>query len=270
VQHIVKPVVRLIQQGHLMAPTVIPKKVEIIKEEELPPDVGATGVTGGVVGGIPGGSEGGVLGGIIGSAGSAPPPPPKAATQRIRVGGNVQSAKIINEVQPTYPEIAKTAHIQGTVVLHAIIGKDGTVRELQFISGPPLLMRSAMDAVRQWRYQPTLLNGADQHDQHDDAVGVEHSTQAPRRAIVLTIQRRRATTELRKSEQRQRVRQRGCGVRAIVAHPAFVPLQDKARVKSYADGDEKSEADLTPHHEPRARVVVSLNSDHSPASRPWK
>jgi protein TonB len=159
VQHIVKPVVRLIQQGKLMAPTVIPKKVEIIKEEELPPDVGATGVTGGVVGGIPGGSEGGVLGAIIGSAGGAPPPPPKAATQRIRVGGNVQAAKIINQVTPVYPEIAKTAHIQGTVVLHAIIGKDGTVTQLQFISGPPLLMRSAMDAVREWRYQPTLLNG---------------------------------------------------------------------------------------------------------------
>jgi protein TonB len=158
VQHIVKPVVRLIQHGQLMAPTVIPKNVQIIKEEELPPDVGATGV--GVVGGVPGGSEGGVLGGIIGSTGGGPPPPPpKAATKRIRVGGNVQSAKIINQVQPTYPEIAKTAHISGTVVLHAIIDKDGSVRELQFVSGPPLLMRNAMDAVRQWRYQPTLLNG---------------------------------------------------------------------------------------------------------------
>ena len=71
----------------------------------------------------------------------------------------MQAAKIINQVTPVYPEIAKTAHIQGTVVLHAIIGKDGTVTQLQFISGPPLLMRSAMDAVREWRYQPTLLNG---------------------------------------------------------------------------------------------------------------
>jgi protein TonB len=159
VTRIVKPVVHLIQSGKLMAPTAIPKKVEIIKEEEAP-DVGATGVTGGVVGGIPGGAEGGVLGGIFGSTGGAPPPPPpKAAAQRIRVGGNVQEAKIISKPLPVYPEIAKTAHIQGTVLLHAIIGKDGRVAQLQFISGPPLLMRSAMDAVREWRYQPTLLNG---------------------------------------------------------------------------------------------------------------
>jgi protein TonB len=159
VTRIVKPVVHLIQSGKLMAPTAIPKHVEIIKEEEAP-DVGATGVTGGVVGGIPGGAEGGVLGGIIGSTGGAPPPPPpKAAAQRIRVGGNVQEAKIISKPLPIYPEIAKTAHIQGTVLLHAIIGKDGRVAQLLFISGPPLLMRSAMDAVREWRYQPTLLNG---------------------------------------------------------------------------------------------------------------
>jgi protein TonB len=62
-------------------------------------------------------------------------------------------------VNPQYPAIAKTAHISGTILLHAIIGKDGTVQNLQYISGPPLLMQSAMDAVKQWRYKPTLLNG---------------------------------------------------------------------------------------------------------------
>lgn len=160
VTKIVKPVVRLIQQGRMMAPTVIPKKVEIIKEEELPPDVANAGVVGGVPGGVPGGQAGGVLGGIIGGApGSNMPPPPKEAPKRVRVGGNVQAAKMVRQVQPVYPQIAKTAHIQGTVVLHAVIAKDGTVQELQYISGPPLLMRAAMDAVRQWRYQPTLLNG---------------------------------------------------------------------------------------------------------------
>ncbi|MGH9684951.1 MAG: energy transducer TonB [Candidatus Acidiferrales bacterium] len=154
---IVKPVVHLIQQNKLMAPTVIPKKVNIIKEEETPPDVG---VQGGVVGGVPGGSAGGVLGGIIGGApGSNLPPPPKAALQRIHVGGNVQSAKLLRQVIPTYPPIAKTAHISGTVILHAVIAKNGTIQELTYVSGPPLLMRNAMEAVRQWRYQPTLLNG---------------------------------------------------------------------------------------------------------------
>ncbi len=159
VTKIVKPVTRLIQQGRMMAPTVIPKKVEIIKEEELPPDVGNVGVVGGVPGGVPGGQAGGVLGGIIGGVGSSAPPPPKEAPKRVRVGGNVQQAKMIRMVQPVYPQIAKTAHIQGTVILHAIIAKDGTVQELQYVSGPPLLMRAAMDAVKQWRYQPTLLNG---------------------------------------------------------------------------------------------------------------
>jgi periplasmic protein TonB len=157
VQKIVKPVARLIQSGKMMAPTVIPKKVEMIKEAEMPPDVGG-GVVGGVAGGIAGGSAGGVLGGIIGGTGGMPPPP-KAAPQRIRVGGNVQQAAIVHQVQPVYPQIAKTAHIQGTVILHAIIAKGGTVEELQYVSGPPLLMRAAMDAVKQWRYKPTLLNG---------------------------------------------------------------------------------------------------------------
>lgn len=159
VQRIVKPVARLIQAGKMMAPTVIPKKVEMIKEEEMPPDVGAVGVVGGVPGGIAGGSAGGVLGGIIGGSGGGMPPPPKPTQQRVRVGGNVQQAKMIRQIQPVYPQIAKTAHVQGTVILHAIIAKDGTVQELQYISGPALLMRSAMDAVRQWKYQPTLLNG---------------------------------------------------------------------------------------------------------------
>jgi len=159
VQRIVKPVARLIQAGKMMAPTVIPKKVEMIKEGEMPPDVGAVGVVGGVPGGIAGGSAGGVLGGIIGGSGGGMPPPPKPTQQRVRVGGNVQQAKMIRQIQPVYPQIAKTAHVQGTVILHAIIAKDGTVQELQYISGPALLMRSAMDAVRQWKYQPTLLNG---------------------------------------------------------------------------------------------------------------
>lgn len=60
---------------------------------------------------------------------------------------------------PIYPQLAKQAHIEGTVVLHAIIAKDGTISNLQFISGHPLLMKAAIDAVRQWQYKPTLLNG---------------------------------------------------------------------------------------------------------------
>lgn len=159
VQRIVKPVVRLIHNGQMMAPTVIPKKVSMIKEEELPPDVGNVGVVGGVQGGIAGGSANGVLGGIIGGVGNMPPPPKTAGPSRIRVGGNVQQASLIRQVQPSYPPLAKAAHVSGTVVLHAIIAKDGTIEHLEFQSGPAMLMTAAMDAVRQWRYKPTMLNG---------------------------------------------------------------------------------------------------------------
>lgn len=153
---IIKPVAHLIQQGKLVSPTVIPKKVNIIKEAEEPPDV--VGAVGGVPGGVDGGSAGGVLGGILGGAGSGPPPPPRPKAP-LRIGGNVMQASLVHQVTPIYPQIAKTAHISGTVILHAIIGTDGTVQDLQYISGPPLLMRSAMDAVHQWRYKPTMLNG---------------------------------------------------------------------------------------------------------------
>ena len=155
---VVKPVVRLIQAGKLMAPRAIPKEVNIFKEQEMPPDVSFVGVQGGVPGGVPGGQAGGVLGGILGGVGSNVPPPPKEALKRIRVGGQVQTAKLINKVQPIYPALAKQARIQGTVRLQAVIAKDGSVVELQVLSGHPLLQQAALDAVRQWRYQPTLLN----------------------------------------------------------------------------------------------------------------
>jgi protein TonB len=154
----VKPVARIMQAGKMMAPTVIPKQVNLIKEEELPPDPGMVGVMGGVPGGIPGGQAGGVLGGIIGGIGNLPPPP-KETPKRIVVGGNVQQARLINQARPIYPPLAKQARISGTVRLQAVIAKDGTIQELQVMSGHPLLVQSALDAVRQWRYHPTLLNG---------------------------------------------------------------------------------------------------------------
>ena len=156
---IVKPVARLMQAGKLVAPRAIPKDINIIKEEELPPDMGMVGVTGGVPGGVPGGQAGGVLGGIIGGIVGSAPPPPKEGPKRIRVGGQVQSARVINQPRPNYPPLAKQARIQGVVRLQAVIAKDGTIQELQVLSGHPLLQMAALDAVRQWRYQPTLLNG---------------------------------------------------------------------------------------------------------------
>jgi len=79
--------------------------------------------------------------------------------QRIRVGGNVQQTKLVSQPRPTYPLEAKQARIQGVVQLSAIIGKDGAIQHLEVIAGHPLLVQAALDAVRQWVYQPTLLNG---------------------------------------------------------------------------------------------------------------
>jgi TonB family protein len=93
---------------------------------------------------------------------AVPPPPPAdpaASThaQRIRVG-SVQSARLIRKIEPIYPEEARSAHIQGTVRFDAVIAQDGTVAHLTVVSGHPLLVPAALDAVRQWVYQPTLLN----------------------------------------------------------------------------------------------------------------
>jgi periplasmic protein TonB len=163
---VVKVIPRQFDAGRLMAPKAVPKEVAMIKEEELPPP-SSGGVVGGVPGGVPGGTAGGVIGGIIGSVPTAappPPPPPPAAPkpvtpQRIRVGGNVQQAKLIRQPKPVYPPLAKQARISGVVKLNAIIGKDGTIQNLTVASGHPLLVPAAMEAVKQWVYQPTLLNG---------------------------------------------------------------------------------------------------------------
>jgi protein TonB len=152
---VVKPVARLLTQGKLMAPRAIPKDVAVFKEAELPPEPPAGS---GVIGGLGGGDILGGLGG--GSSASAPPPPPPKATQtRIKLGGQVQAAKIVAQPQPLYPALARQARIQGNVVLHAIIDKDGRVGQLEVVSGHPLLVQAALDAVKQWRYQPTQLNG---------------------------------------------------------------------------------------------------------------
>ncbi len=158
-----KVVVKKVSVEDIMrAPTVIPKTITRFKDEPEPPPQAAAGVVGGVPGGVPGGSAGGVIGGIIYGLGSAPPPPPppKAATpKRIHVGGQVEQARWIFHPNPEYPPLAKMARIQGVVRLEAIIDKDGTIKDLKAVSGHPMLIKSAMEAVSRWRYQPTLLNG---------------------------------------------------------------------------------------------------------------
>jgi protein TonB len=154
---IVKQVQTNIIDNQLRTPTKIPEKVQMIKEDEAPPPVTAAGVVGGVPGGIPGGQMGGVIGGIINST---PVAVPKVATpQRVRVSQGVTQGLLLRRIQPTYPPLARQARIQGSVLLQAEISKDGTIENLHLISGHPMLAPAAIEAVKQWRYKPYVLNG---------------------------------------------------------------------------------------------------------------
>jgi protein TonB len=84
---------------------------------------------------------------------------PKPTVERIKVGGAVQAAKIRKQVLPIYPPLAHKARISGTVVLEGIINREGQIEQLRALSGHPLLVQAALDAVRQWLYEPTRLNG---------------------------------------------------------------------------------------------------------------
>jgi len=154
---VVKQIQSNIEDGQLRTPTKIPKKVEMIKEDEAPPPVMSAGVVGGVPGGVPGGQLGGVIGGIISSA---PVAVPKVATpQRVRVSQGVTQGLRTRYIQPTYPPLARQARIQGTVVLQAEISKSGDIQNLRLISGHPMLAPAAIEAVKQWKYKPYYLNG---------------------------------------------------------------------------------------------------------------
>jgi TonB family protein len=129
------------------------------------PVSGVSNIVGGIPGGVSGGKSGGVPGEVVGNLRSnvgpvAPPPPPKPVKRDlIRVGGNVQESKLIRRVEPVYPELAKRARVQEKVVLRITVDKEGNVSDASVISGHPLLNDAAINAVRQWKYSPTLLNG---------------------------------------------------------------------------------------------------------------
>jgi protein TonB len=92
-------------------------------------------------------------------AGIPAPVPAKVAPQKLRVSSGVAQGQLVHQVSPKYPSQARQAHIQGTVALQAVIGKDGSVQDLRVLSGPPLLVPAAMEAVKEWRYKPFYLNG---------------------------------------------------------------------------------------------------------------
>jgi protein TonB len=142
--------------------TIIPSPVRKTQETPPPPVDTTTGAVGGVPGGVVGGVPGGVLSAVLGNTDSVPvlaKTPQPTPNKRMRVASRVAAANLIHDVAPIYPPEAGRARIEGTVVLLALIGKDGTVRDVRVQSGAPLLAQAAIDAVRQWRYRPYLLNG---------------------------------------------------------------------------------------------------------------
>lgn len=144
-----------IQPSALTMPTVIPQKVIQFKDEAAP-DVAGIGVEGGV----PGGETGGVLGGILGGVSNVPAPLPAAPKKTIhRVGGDIKPPRELVRVAPTYSPIARTARVEGTVEIEAIIDEHGDVVQAHAVSGPGLLIASALEAVLKWKYEPTYLDG---------------------------------------------------------------------------------------------------------------
>ncbi len=138
-----------IQPGQLVAPVEIPDE---IAEEELS-DIGIEGgvvggVEGGVVGGVLGGVVGGVLGGVVGEV-EAP----------VRAGGEIRAPRLVRRVDPLYPEIARQARVEGVVIIEATTDVYGRVQAVRVLRSIPLLDQTAIDAVRQWVYEPMLING---------------------------------------------------------------------------------------------------------------
>jgi len=147
-------------------PTYTSKSISIptamyMTQETPPPPVGTTsGVVGGVPGGLVGGVPGGVLTEVLNGTHSVPVPAKTSPTpKRMRIASRIAEANLIHNVAPTYPSEAGRARIEGTVVLLAVIAKDGTVQDVRVESGLPVLAQAAIDAVKQWRYRPYVLNG---------------------------------------------------------------------------------------------------------------
>jgi len=151
----------VLSSGQLRTPSRIPTQVQMIHEEEAPPMLSTGGVVGGVPGGVPGGQLGGVIGGIVSQTSNIAIVPKLAPmpAKPIRVSRGVTEGLLVRKVAPEYPVIARQGRVQGQVILNAIISKTGDIENLILVSGHPLLVPAAIEAVKQWHYRPYLLNG---------------------------------------------------------------------------------------------------------------
>jgi periplasmic protein TonB len=142
----------------LTAPTAIPKNVSSGSDNVG----GADPDFGGVEGGVPGGVVSGVVGGILGGTGTSAPTPPSAprpVQKVVRVGSHIKAPRQTYSANPAYPPLARETHIEGTVVVDAVIDEHGNVVQARVVSGHLLLMDAALKAVLLWKYEPTTLNG---------------------------------------------------------------------------------------------------------------
>jgi periplasmic protein TonB len=144
------------------APRVAPREASSLftAPVEVPDTIAADagldiGIEGGVPGGVEGGVPGGVVGGVVGGLDEPPPPPAPV----VRVGGMIREPRKVRHVAPVYPNIARTARIEGVVILECAISPQGRVEGVQVLRGVPTLDEAAVEAVKQWTYTPTLLGG---------------------------------------------------------------------------------------------------------------
>jgi len=143
------PKIQMQQPQGFVAPIEVPN--EIKPEEGLD-----LGVEGGVAGGVEGGVPGGVVGGVVGGLPTEAPPPPSRV---VRIGGQIKEPKKIRDVKPVYPDLAVQSRVSALIILEAEVDTRGYVKAVKVLRGHPLFDDAAMEAVKQWRYQPLLLNG---------------------------------------------------------------------------------------------------------------
>jgi protein TonB len=150
-----RAVVRAAPRIQTQAPQGFVAPIEV--PSEIKPEEGLDlGVEGGVPGGVEGGVPGGVVGGVVGGLPSEAPPPPARV---VRIGGQIKEPKKIREVKPVYPDLAVQSRVSALVILEAEVDTRGYVRAVKVLRGHPLFDEAATEAVKQWRYQPLLLNG---------------------------------------------------------------------------------------------------------------
>jgi protein TonB len=144
--------------GEFAAPIEAPSE---IRPEPVRQITGLEGVEGGVEGGVPGGVVGGIVGGLVAPAPPPPPPPPPLAPHApVRIGGQITAPALVHRVEPIYPDLARVAQLSGFVILEATVNTDGCVESVKLLrSRHKLLDEASIEALKQWRYSPLVLNG---------------------------------------------------------------------------------------------------------------